>query len=94
MTVWSKATPERVARPGIRKLLADATVRAAAERASVGLLTATPAGKPLQDATGWTSLADWQIHTQQPIRPVPLMPTSATGDGTPMCRCRAGNPAI
>ena len=37
--------------------------RAAADGVSVGLLGATPAGKPLYDATDWTTMQDWQIYT-------------------------------
>jgi hypothetical protein len=29
----------------------------------VGLLGATPAGKRLHDATGWSTIEDWQICT-------------------------------
>jgi len=64
ITVWSMATPERFTRRGYaRALLADAMARAAADGVRVGLLGATPAGKPLYDATGWTTLEDWQIFT-------------------------------
>jgi GNAT superfamily N-acetyltransferase len=64
ITVWSMATPERFTRRGYaRVLLADAMARAAAAGVSVGLLGATPAGKPLYDATGWTTIEDWQIYT-------------------------------
>jgi hypothetical protein len=38
---------------------------AAADGVRVGLLGATPAGKPLYDATGWTTLEDWQIFTNR-----------------------------
>ena len=64
VTVWSMATPERFSRRGYaRALLADAMARASAGGLRVGLLGATPAGKPLYDATGWTTLEDWQIYT-------------------------------
>jgi len=42
-------------------LLADVLARARLEGASIGLLGATPAGRPLYDATGWTTLEEWQL---------------------------------
>jgi GNAT superfamily N-acetyltransferase len=62
--VWCMATPERFARRGHgRALLADVLSRARADGAGIGLLGATPAGKPLYDATGWSTLEDWRIYT-------------------------------
>jgi GNAT superfamily N-acetyltransferase len=62
--VWCMATPERFSRRGYgRAILADALLRARSDGASLGLLGATPAGKALYDATGWTTLEDWQIYT-------------------------------
>lgn len=64
VTLWCMATPERFGRRGhARALLADTMARAASDGAEVGLLVATPAGKPLYDATGWTTMEDWQIYT-------------------------------
>ena len=44
-----------------RALLADVLRRGKLEGASIGLLGATPAGKPLYDATGWTTLEGWRL---------------------------------
>ena len=61
--VWCMATPARFARRGYgRALLAHVLAVAKHEGASIGLLGATPAGKPLYDATGWVSLEGWQLH--------------------------------
>jgi GNAT superfamily N-acetyltransferase len=60
--VWCMGTPPRCARRGYgRALLADVLARARLEGASIGLLGATPAGRPLYDATGWTTLEGWQL---------------------------------
>ena len=57
------ATPEAFARRGFaRALLADAMARAHGAGAEVGLLMATAAGKLLYDATGWTTLEEWQVY--------------------------------
>jgi len=62
ITLWCMATPERFARRGFaRALLASTMARATSDGAQVGLLGATPAGKPLYDATGWSTLEDWEI---------------------------------
>lgn len=62
VTVWCMSTPERFGRRGYgRALLADALARAAADGATVGLLGATPAGKPLYEATGWVTLEQWKM---------------------------------
>ncbi|MGA3353070.1 MAG: GNAT family N-acetyltransferase [Acidimicrobiales bacterium] len=62
--VWCMATPARYARRGFgRALLADVLSRAKASGAAIGLLGATPAGKTLYDATGWTTLEQWRIST-------------------------------
>lgn len=64
VTLWSMATPERFARRGYaRALLADVMARASEDGAAVGLLGATPAGKPLYDATGWTTIEHWEMYT-------------------------------
>jgi len=63
-TLWCMSTPERFGRHGFgRALLADTMARAASDGVKVGLLGATPAGKPLYDATGWTTLETWEIYT-------------------------------
>lgn len=60
--VWCMGTPRRFARRGYgRALLADALLRARVEGAAIGLLGATPAGKPLYEATGWTTAEQWQL---------------------------------
>lgn len=61
VTVWCMSTPERFARRGFgRAILADTLHRARADGATIGLLGATPAGKPLYDATGWNTLEHWR----------------------------------
>jgi hypothetical protein len=61
--VWCMGTPARFARRGYgRSLLTDVLLRAQFEGASIGLLGATQAGKPLYDATGWTTLEQWQLY--------------------------------
>jgi GNAT superfamily N-acetyltransferase len=62
--VWCMATPPRHARRGFaRALLGDVLARARDDGARVGLLGATPAGKPLYDATGWITLETWRVTT-------------------------------
>ena len=62
VTVWCMSTPERFARRGYgRAILADSLLRAKSDGAKVGLLGATPAGKPLYDATGWITLEHWRL---------------------------------
>lgn len=62
--LWCMATPPPFARRGYaRALLADVLCRAGKQGASVGLLGATPAGRPLYEATGWTALENWKIFT-------------------------------
>ena len=63
LTIWSMVTPEKYGRRGFgRAVLGDAMARAEGDGVRVGLLTATPAGKPLYDAAGWTTLEEWQIY--------------------------------
>jgi len=63
VSVWCMATPERFGRRGHgRALLAHVLDVAVHDGAMFGLLGATPAGKPLYDATGWTTLEDWQLY--------------------------------
>jgi len=63
--IWSMATPPRYGRRGYGKALLSHTLHHAYERsgAVTGLLTASPAGKPLYEATGWLAMEDWQIFT-------------------------------
>jgi GNAT superfamily N-acetyltransferase len=67
VTIWCMSTPERFARRGFgRALLAHALMQAKEEGAVIGLLGATPAGRPLYDATGWTVLEQWRMFTNAP----------------------------
>jgi GNAT superfamily N-acetyltransferase len=60
--VWCMGTPARFARRGHgRALLGDVLRRAKNGGASIGLLGATPAGRPLYEATGWTILEEWEL---------------------------------
>jgi predicted GNAT family acetyltransferase len=62
VTVWCMSTPERFGHRGFgRAVLAHALLEAKSDGAIVGLLGATPAGKPLYDRTGWTTLESWRI---------------------------------
>lgn len=75
VTVWCMATPERFARRGYgRALLAEVMAGAAQEGARVGLLAATPAGKPLYDAAGWQTIEEWDLYAQAGHRRVSLTP--------------------
>jgi GNAT superfamily N-acetyltransferase len=63
VTIWSMATPGRFTRRGYgRALLADLLAQAAAEHIPTGLLGATAAGRPLYEATGWSTLEEWDIY--------------------------------
>jgi hypothetical protein len=63
VSVWCMGTPGRFARRGYaRALLAHVLDHASRRRAELGLLGATPAGKPLYDNTGWQTLEEWQIY--------------------------------
>jgi len=60
--VWCMGTPPRFARRGYgRALLGDVLLRAKNAGASAGLLGATPAGRPLYEATGWRTLEEWEL---------------------------------
>jgi len=64
MCIWCMSTPERFGRRGYaRALLGDVLLRAQTDEVRVGLLGATPAGKPLYESTGWTTLESWKILT-------------------------------
>jgi len=61
--VWCMATPAVYERRGYgRSVLGHALADAAADGLAVALLGATPAGKPLYDATGWTTLEEWDLY--------------------------------
>jgi GNAT superfamily N-acetyltransferase len=60
--VWCMGTPARFARRGHgRALLGDVLLRAKNAGATIGLLGATPAGRPLYEATGWQTLEEWEL---------------------------------
>jgi GNAT superfamily N-acetyltransferase len=62
VSVFCMSTPERFARRGYgRAILADTLHRAKAQGAKVGLLGATPVGRPLYDATGWRTIETWRM---------------------------------
>lgn len=62
VTLWCMSTPGRFARRGhARALLAHVLRDARADGRATGLLGATPAGKPLYDATGWCTLEEWRL---------------------------------
>jgi GNAT superfamily N-acetyltransferase len=64
ISLWSMATPARLARRGYgRVLLASVLAHAQADGARIGLLGATPAGLPLYSATGWATVEEWHIFT-------------------------------
>jgi GNAT superfamily N-acetyltransferase len=66
VTIWCMSTPERFARRGYgRAILAHTLSQAKSEGAAVGLLGATPAGKPLYDATGWFTVEQWQMFANE-----------------------------
>jgi GNAT superfamily N-acetyltransferase len=57
------ATPARFERRGYgRAVLGHALADAAADGLGVALLGATTAGRPLYDATGWTTLEEWDLY--------------------------------
>jgi GNAT superfamily N-acetyltransferase len=69
--VWCMGTPARFARRGYgRGLLNHVLLKAQHEGAKIGLLGATPAGKPLYEATGWATLEQWQLflNTTGPVQ--------------------------
>jgi predicted GNAT family acetyltransferase len=62
ITLWCMATPERFGRRGYARALLGHVLHAArAEAITIGLLAASPAGKPLYDATGWRTLEEWRL---------------------------------
>jgi GNAT superfamily N-acetyltransferase len=62
--IWSMATPPRYRKRGYgRALLSHALHHAYVSRSAVlGLLAASPAGKPLYEATGWSVVEEWQMY--------------------------------
>jgi GNAT superfamily N-acetyltransferase len=67
VTVWCMSTPPRVGRRGFgRAVLAHALFAAKADGATIGLLGATPAGKPLYDNSGWVTLESWRMFAHTP----------------------------
>lgn len=62
VTLWCMGTPERFARRGYARALLGHVLHAARQDGlRTGLLGATPAGKPLYDATGWRTLEEWRL---------------------------------
>ena len=67
VTVWCMSTPARFGRRGYgRAVLSHALLSARSEGAVIGLLGATPAGKPLYDRTGWSTLESWRMFASAP----------------------------
>ena len=67
VSVWCMATPARFGRRGYgRAVFAHALLAAKSEGAVIGLLGATPAGKPLYDSTGWITLEHWRMFASAP----------------------------
>jgi len=63
VSVWCMGTPERLGRRGYaRASLAHVLDVASQQEAEYGLLGATPAGKPLYDATEWQTLEEWKLY--------------------------------
>ena len=66
ITLWCMGTPPRFGRRGHgRALLAHVLHAARQDGMSVGLLGATPAGKPLYDATGWRMVEEWRLFVNE-----------------------------
>jgi hypothetical protein len=62
ITLWCMGTPQRYGRRGHGRALLGHVVNASRQDGmTVGLLGATPAGKPLYDATGWRTLEEWRL---------------------------------
>jgi len=62
ITLWCMGTPERFGRRGFgRALLAHVLHAARQDGMTEGLLGATPAGKPLYEATGWRTVEEWRL---------------------------------
>jgi len=73
VSVWCMATPPRFERRGFgRALLADVLGRGREGGAEIGLLGATPAGRPLYEATGWTVLEEWDLYLKGESAQFPL----------------------
>lgn len=62
ITLWCMGTPQRFGRRGHERALLGHVLNAVRQDGmTVGLLGATPAGKPLYDATGWRTLEEWRL---------------------------------
>jgi GNAT superfamily N-acetyltransferase len=64
VSLWAMATPPQFGRRGYGRALLDSVVSwAGTDGARIGLLGATPAGLPLYEHTGWTTVEHWHIWT-------------------------------
>lgn len=62
ITLWCMGTPQRFGRRGHGRALLGHVLNAARQDGMiVGLLGATPAGKPLYEATGWRTVEEWRL---------------------------------
>ena len=62
ITLWCMGTPQRFGRRGHGRALLGHVLHAAHQDGlTTGLLGATPAGKPLYDATGWRTVEEWRL---------------------------------
>lgn len=62
-TIWAMSTTPQHARRGFGKALLGHVMFQAKQRGMVrGLLSATPAGKPLYDAIGWSTVETWAVY--------------------------------
>jgi GNAT superfamily N-acetyltransferase len=64
VSLWAMSTPARHQRRGYgRALLGTVLAQARADGARLGMLGATPAGRPLYEATGWSTVEEWDVFT-------------------------------
>lgn len=64
VSVWTMGTPVRFGRRGHGTALLGAVLdHARIDGAKIGLLTASPSGLPLYEATGWQVVDDWTVFT-------------------------------